>query len=65
MIAGHPIEIEVDGGITEETGALAAGAGADILVAGSALFGQADLTDAITRLRRSADQASSATALSR
>ena len=64
MVAGYPIEIEVDGGITEETGALAAGAGADILVAGSALFGQIDLADAITQLRRSADQSSYRAALS-
>ncbi|NMB41627.1 MAG: ribulose-phosphate 3-epimerase [Firmicutes bacterium] len=31
-------EIQVDGGINEDTAALAVGAGADILVAGSALF---------------------------
>ena len=31
--------IEVDGGITEETAALAAAAGADLLVAGSSVFG--------------------------
>lgn len=38
MIAGTDILIEVDGGITAETGALAAQAGANILVAGSAIF---------------------------
>ncbi|MCH7888513.1 MAG: ribulose-phosphate 3-epimerase, partial [Proteobacteria bacterium] len=36
--AGHPIEIEVDGGINAETAALAVAAGADVLVAGTAVF---------------------------
>ncbi len=35
---GHPIEIEVDGGINAETAALAVAAGADVLVAGTAVF---------------------------
>jgi ribulose-phosphate 3-epimerase len=34
----RPIDIEVDGGITPETAALAAQAGANVLVAGSAVF---------------------------
>ena len=35
---GHTIEIEVDGGINSETAALAVAAGADVLVAGTAVF---------------------------
>ncbi len=35
---GHQIEIEVDGGINAETAALAVAAGADVLVAGTAVF---------------------------
>jgi ribulose-phosphate 3-epimerase len=38
MIGARPIHIEVDGGITAANAGLAAGAGADVLVAGSAIF---------------------------
>jgi ribulose-phosphate 3-epimerase len=39
MIGSRPIDLEVDGGITPETAPLAAAAGANVLVAGSAIFG--------------------------
>ena len=35
---GRPIDLEVDGGINAETAAIAAQAGADVLVAGTATF---------------------------
>jgi ribulose-phosphate 3-epimerase len=38
LVAGRPIDIEVDGGITPETAPLVAQAGANVLVAGSAVF---------------------------
>ena len=38
MIGDRPIQIEVDGGISPETAGLVAAAGADVLVAGSAVF---------------------------
>ena len=38
MIAGRPIDIEVDGGITAQTAPLVTAAGANVLVAGSAVF---------------------------
>lgn len=38
MIGDRPIHIEVDGGVTAETAPLVAAAGADVLVAGSAVF---------------------------
>jgi ribulose-phosphate 3-epimerase len=38
MIGDRPIRLEVDGGVNPETAALAAAAGADVLVAGSAVF---------------------------
>jgi ribulose-phosphate 3-epimerase len=38
MAAGRPIDIEVDGGITPETAPAVAQAGANVLVAGSAVF---------------------------
>jgi ribulose-phosphate 3-epimerase len=38
MIGDRPIHIEIDGGVTAETAPLVAMAGADVLVAGSAVF---------------------------
>ena len=38
LIGGRPIHIEVDGGIAPDTAPLVANAGADVLVAGSAVF---------------------------
>jgi ribulose-phosphate 3-epimerase len=51
---GRAIDLEVDGGINEETGALAVAAGADVLVAGTASFtgGSAAYAGNIRRLRQ-------------
>jgi ribulose-phosphate 3-epimerase len=38
MIGDRPIHIQIDGGVTPETAPLVAEAGADCLVAGSAVF---------------------------
>lgn len=38
MIGDRPVHIEIDGGVTPETAPLVAAAGADVLVAGSAVF---------------------------
>jgi ribulose-phosphate 3-epimerase len=38
MAGGRPVDIEVDGGITPETAPLVTAAGANVLVAGSAVF---------------------------
>lgn len=46
------ILIEVDGGVTAETGRTCAELGADILAAGSAVFGSPDRKKAIEALRR-------------
>ena len=46
-------ELEVDGGVDEKTAALCAEAGADVLVAGSAVFGKADRTAAVQAIRNS------------
>jgi ribulose-phosphate 3-epimerase len=43
--------LEVDGGIDVETAPRAVEAGADVLVAGTALFGEGDITAAFKRLR--------------
>jgi ribulose-phosphate 3-epimerase len=52
--------LEVDGGMNEETAARAAAAGADVIVAGTAVFGAPgrDYAGAIAALRRSAAGAS-------
>ena len=49
---GSKTTIEVDGGVNEETGFPLAEAGADILVAGSYIFGAADPTERINILKR-------------
>jgi ribulose-phosphate 3-epimerase len=51
LLGGRAVDLEVDGGINAETAAEAVAAGADVLVAGSAIFGQPDYAEAIARLR--------------
>ena len=51
LIGDRPIDIEVDGGINAETAAQAVDAGANLLVAGSAIFGKEDYASAIKALR--------------
>ena len=48
------VTLEVDGGIGPETIARAAAAGADVFVAGTAVFGAADRGEAIAALKRAA-----------
>jgi ribulose-phosphate 3-epimerase len=48
------LEIEVDGGVNPEIAGRVAGAGANLLVAGTAVFGQPDYRAAITALRAAA-----------
>lgn len=52
--AGLHVDIEVDGGVNVETAPLVATAGANLLVAGSAVFGQPDASAAIAALRSAA-----------
>jgi ribulose-phosphate 3-epimerase len=51
LIGDRPIELEVDGGINEETAPAVVDAGADVLVAGTAVFQRSDYAAAITALR--------------
>lgn len=51
------MDIQVDGGINEETAAVVAQNGANVLVAGSAVFKQPDYQKAISAIRESAQQA--------
>ena len=57
MIGERPIELEVDGGVNPETAVLVAKAGADVLVAGSAVFGNGKYEANINAIRGAADQA--------
>jgi ribulose-phosphate 3-epimerase len=51
---GLQVEVEIDGGIKVDTAAAAAAAGADILVAGSAIFHADDPAEAARRIRAAA-----------
>jgi len=53
MIGSRPIELEVDGGITRDNAAKVVSAGADVLVAGSAVFNGGDYGANIKALRGS------------
>jgi ribulose-phosphate 3-epimerase len=50
-------DIEMDGGINAETVAACAGAGANVLVAGTAVYGTGDMAAAVRGLRATADAA--------
>ena len=56
MIAGRPIHLEVDGGVTPETAPLCAAAGVDVLVAGSAVFKGGDYKGNIAAIRSAAEK---------
>ena len=51
MVGSRSIEIEVDGGVNPETAKQCIAAGADVLVAGSAVFGSSDYAGNIAALR--------------
>jgi len=51
--SGREIYLEVDGGVNLETAPIVVAAGADTLVAGNAVFAQADIPKAINDLRQS------------
>lgn len=54
---GLDVDIQVDGGINEKTVETAASAGANVFVAGSAVFGAEDAAKAISDLRELAEKA--------
>jgi ribulose-phosphate 3-epimerase len=54
---GQALDIEVDGGVKPDTAAQVAAAGANVLVAGTAVFGQKDYGAAIRAIRESAEAA--------
>ena len=54
MIARRPIHLEVDGGVNTQTALLAAKAGADVLVAGNAVFQGGKYAENIAAIRNAA-----------
>jgi ribulose-phosphate 3-epimerase len=59
MIGGRPIDLQIDGGVTPETAPLCTAAGANVLVAGSAVFkgGEGSYKGAIAAIRKAAEAA--------
>ena len=57
MIGDRPIDLEVDGGVNPQTARLVAEAGANVLVAGSAVFGDGAYADNISAIRKGAEAA--------
>jgi ribulose-phosphate 3-epimerase len=51
----YTAELEVDGGITEDNVGDIVAAGADVIVAGNAIFGNSDIGQALKRLRNRAE----------
>lgn len=58
LIGGRPIDLEVDGGINPETAGLVARAGANVLVAGNAVFAGNDPKTYAPRIKAIRDSAS-------
>jgi ribulose-phosphate 3-epimerase len=56
LVGGRPIDIEIDGGVTADNAALVASAGANALVAGSAVFkaGSSHYRSSISAIRHAA-----------
>jgi ribulose-phosphate 3-epimerase len=57
MIGARPIHLEVDGGVTPDTAGACAAAGADVLVAGSAVFEGGKYAENIAAIRAAAVRA--------
>ena len=58
LLEGRRVYLQVDGGINGETTAEAVRAGADLLVAGSYLFGMDDMGKGIAEMRAAAGRTS-------
>jgi ribulose-phosphate 3-epimerase len=54
LVSGRPIDIEVDGGVTKDNAAQIVAAGANVLVAGSAVFKGGDYKGNIAAIRNAA-----------
>ena len=57
---GLDAEIEIDGGIAPDTAGRVVAAGAQVLVAGSAIYGRGSVAENLARLRRAAEEGQAA-----
>ena len=57
MIGDRPIDLEIDGGVTPDTAPLVTSAGANVLVAGSAVFRGGEYAARIAALRAAGERA--------
>ncbi len=55
--SGRPIRLEIDGGVKPDNIGEIAAAGADTFVSGSAIFGQSDYRDVVSRMKAAVDAA--------
>ena len=62
LIGDRPVWLQVDGGVSAETIERCAEAGADVFVAGSAVYGADDPAEAVRKLRAQAEKAAGADA---
>jgi ribulose-phosphate 3-epimerase len=62
LVGGRPVDIEIDGGVTPANAAAVARAGANVLVAGSAVFKGGDYKGNIAAIRQAALSARGETA---
>jgi len=53
---GRELDIEIDGGINAENAVQAAKAGANVLIAGSSVYGKPDVKEAISVLRKAGEE---------
>lgn len=53
---GRELDVEIDGGINAENASKAVSHGANVLVAGNAIFSQPDIAKAITQIRSAAEK---------
>jgi ribulose-phosphate 3-epimerase len=49
--SGRPIDLEIDGGVSEQTAGAVTAAGARVLVAGNAVFSKKSYAEAIATIR--------------
>jgi ribulose-phosphate 3-epimerase len=57
LLGGRPVEVSVDGGVKRDNAGALAGAGASVLVAGSAIFGSPDPAQEVRALRSASEVA--------
>ena len=60
QLSHREVDVQVDGGVDQRTAAIALGAGANVFVAGTAIFAAPDLRKAMAELRAALESGSTA-----